>query len=167
MDPGELGGFLQEENMRVHYMVGALLTAALITGCQTSTAADEEAIREMVEAWDASYNGHDADGMAAQFTEDAVRMNPNEAALQGREAIRADFVTEWESGGRGNQGELSAVLISGDLAAVRGTWTAMATDGSGPLKDRGYWMAVYQRQDDGSWECVWNMGTNALPRRER
>ena len=156
--------------MRVPYMVGALLTAALITGCQTSTTADEEAIREMVEAWDASYNGRDADAMAAQFTEDAVRMNPNAAALQGREAIRADFVAEWESGvlGRDAQGELSAIHISGDLAAVRGTWanTSISVDGE-PFQDRGYWMAAYRRQDDGSWGCVWNMGTSALPPRPR
>ena len=152
--------------MRVHYMVGALLTAALITGCQTSTAADEEAIREMVGAWDASYNGRDADAIAAQFTKDAVRMNANEAALHGREAIRAGFVAEWESGGRDNQGEISAIHISGDLAAVRGTWanTSIPVDGE-PFQNRGYWMAVYRRQDDGSWECWWNMGTSALPPR--
>ncbi len=35
--------------MRVQYMIGALLTAALITGCQASTAADEEAIRDAVQ----------------------------------------------------------------------------------------------------------------------
>ncbi len=26
-------------------------------------------------------------------------------------------------------------------------------------------MAVYRRQDDGSWKCVWNMGTSELPAR--
>ena len=154
--------------MRVPYMVGALLTATLITGCQTSTTADEEAIREMVEAWDASYNGRDADAMAAQFTEDAVRMNPNAAALQGRGAIRADFVAEWESGvlGRDAQGELSAILVSGDMAAVRGTWANTSTPVDGEsFQVRGYWIAVYQRQDDGAWKCVWNMGTSASPQR--
>ena len=156
--------------MRVHYMVGALLTAALITGCQTSTATDEEAIREMVQAWDAAANSRDVDALAAQFTEDAVRMNANAAALQGREAIRASFVAAFESGiwGTDSQDELSAVHISGDLAAALGTWTGTSNPIDGePFQDRGYWMAVYQRQDDGSWGCVWNMGTNALPRCER
>ena len=84
--------------MRVHYMVGALLTAALITGCQTSTAADEEAIREAIAAWNPAYNSQDADAIAALYTEDGVRIVPNMGALQGRGVIRAAFVEEWESG---------------------------------------------------------------------
>ncbi len=154
--------------MRVHYMVGTLLTAALITGCQTSTAADEAAIRAIGEAFDAAYNSRDATALAAIFTDDAVRMIPNEEADQGREAIRAAFVAEFESGifGADSQGEVRDVHILGDLAAARGTWsiTATPTDGE-PFQDRGYWTAVYRRQDDGSWKVVWNIGASALPAR--
>ncbi len=156
--------------MRAPYMVGALLTAALITGCQTSTTADEEAIRAIGPAWDAAYNSRDATAMAAIFSEDAVRMNPNQEANQGREAIRAAYVAEWESGtwAADSQSEISVVIISGDLAVARGSWTGTATPTDGePFQDRGYWTDVYQRQDDGSWGCVWNMGTSALPSREQ
>ncbi len=149
-------------------MVGALLTAALITGCQTSTTADEEALRETIEAWDAAYNSRDADAMAAQYAEDALRMNANEAALRGREAIRAGFVEEWESGlwGSDTQGVLRDVHMSGDLAMARGTWTATnnPTDEE-PFQDHGNWMTLYRRSANGSWKMVWDIWNSSSPPR--
>ncbi len=156
--------------MRVPNMVGALLTAALITGCQTSTTADEEAIREITEAWDAAYNSRDATALAAIYTEDALRMNANEAALQGQEAIRASFVQEFASGtwAADSQGVLQDVHISGKLAAVRGTWTNTSVSSDGErVPDRGDFIGVYLLQDDGSWKCLWDMWTTALPPRPR
>ena len=83
--------------MRIQYMIGALLTAALITGCQTSTAADEESIREMIEVWDAAFNARDADALlaAAGYTDETTRMSANEPTAQGKDAIPALFLTAW------------------------------------------------------------------------
>ena len=97
-------------------------------------------------------------------------MNANEPALQGREAIRAKFVEEWRSGtvGTDSQSVIRDVHISGDLAAVRGTWTGtnIPTDGES-FQDRGDWIGVFRRQGDGSWEFLWDMWTTALPPRPR
>ena len=156
--------------MRVHYMVGALLTAALITGCQTSTAADEEAVREMVAAFDAAFNTRDADALlAAVYTDESTRMSANEPTAQGRDAIRASFLAAWEAGESNVDNHVAEIHILGDLAAARGTWTArnVPSDGSEPYDDRGSWAGLYRRAADGSWKVVWDIWNSELPPRLR
>ena len=154
--------------MRVPYMVGALLTATLITGCQTSTAADEEAIRELERYWEDATNSRDAVALAAYYTEDAVLMQPNEAVLEGWNAIRASVEEDWESGLYSDDARsvVNGVEVSGDLAVARGSWTGTTNPADGqPFQDRGYWMGIYRRQDDGSWAVAWAMWNSALPPR--
>ncbi len=153
--------------MRVPYMVGALLTAALITGCQTSTVADEEAIRDMVRAWDAAVNSRNVDALEAYYSDGAVRMNANEASIEGWEAIRASLEASFPNWGTDATDEVSEVHIEGDLATARGWWTGSQIEDGETIQNRGYWTASYQRQADGSWRCLWDMWTSALPPRPR
>src|SRR5262245_34992793 len=75
------------------------LGTLLLSGCAApapppvDTAADETALKEITQTWFKSYNGVDADTIAALYAEDAVLMPPNRPAARGRAAIR-EFVAK-------------------------------------------------------------------------
>jgi uncharacterized protein (TIGR02246 family) len=93
-------------------------------------------------------------GFAAVFTEDAVRMPPNEPLQQGREAIEAWASANW---GPITTTELSQKALEidgrGDLAYVRGSYSA-TVEVPGvpePVKDVGKFLVILRKQPDGSW----------------
>jgi ketosteroid isomerase-like protein len=122
------------------------------------TAEDEAAIRDMLEGYAVSLNEADWASQAAYYTEDAVRMPPNEPVYQGRDAIIAASealppVTSFTLTPQEIEGE-------GDLAWAHGTFTLdLAPPDADPVAMEGKWQAVYERQEDGTWLCVsdiWN-----------
>ena len=52
---------------------------------------DREAVAAIEDRIRAAYAVGDADGVAAQYTEDAILMNPGRPAVAGREAIAEGF----------------------------------------------------------------------------
>ena len=106
--------------------------------------------REVVDALLAE----DWDRFAATFTEDAVRMPPNEPLHQGREAIREWAETNW---GPLMLAEFTQTMLSidgrGDLAYVRGSYSA-TSEVPGldePVSDVGKVVAIMRKQEDGRW----------------
>lgn len=134
-----------------------------LTACQPGAAplsdADLAAIQGVPDRYAQLSLAQDFAGAARLFTEDAVRMPPNQEVHQGRDAILAFLeqfppVTEFEA---------AAVEVtgSGDLAVGRGTFsfTAPVEGASEPMQERGKWMAIWQKQADGSWlmsHDIWN-----------
>ncbi len=146
--------------MRVHIVASVLLpVAAVLSSCQPGVGAlsdvDVAAIRdlgerEIVEALLAE----DWDRFVATFTEDAIRMPPNEPLHQGREAIRDWAETNW---GPLTVTEftqtMSGIEGQGDLAYVRGSYSA-TSEVPGlvePVSDVGKVVAILRKQDDGRW----------------
>jgi uncharacterized protein (TIGR02246 family) len=91
---------------------------------------------------------------AATFTEDAIRMPPNEPLHQGREAIR-----EWAEAAWGplTLAEFTQTMESidgrGDLAYARGSYSA-TSEVPGldePVGDVGKVIAILHKQEDGRW----------------
>jgi ketosteroid isomerase-like protein len=88
---------------------------------------------------------------AAQYTESAVFMPPNQPAVEGRAAIQAWFkafppVTAFR---------LNVIEVDGhgDVAYTRGKYAmTIAAAGKRPaVSDHGKFLAVHRRQADGSW----------------
>jgi len=147
-----------------------LITTLLIcSACATpiDSSADEAALREMVTAWDVAYNARDAEALVEYYAEDAVRMNANQPALMGIDAIKTSFVEEWEQSDWQGKDVVAAIHVTGDLATMRGTWsgTLRPSEGGEPIEDRGHWVASYRRQADGSWKAIWDIWTSELPPR--
>jgi len=103
------------------------------------------------------------DALAAQYTDDAVRMPPNEPSVQGRAAIRRwlDQFPPINS----FTFELADLEGNGDIAFLRGKFTitftppgAMAT-----LSDSGKILVVFRKQPDGSWLRVVDAWNSDLP----
>jgi uncharacterized protein (TIGR02246 family) len=144
----------------VHVVASVLLPVAIVlSSCQPGvaplpdediTAIRELGEREIVEALLAE----DWDRFAATFTEDAVRMPPNEPLHQGREAIREWAEVNW---GPLTLTEftqtMSGIEGRGDLAYVRGSYSATSeVPGlAEPVSDVGKVVAIMRKQDDGRW----------------
>jgi uncharacterized protein (TIGR02246 family) len=163
---------LKEVTMRVHIVASVLLpVTAVLSSCQPGVVAlsDEDVAairdlgeREIVEALLAE----DWDRFAATFTEDAVRMPPNEPLHEGREAIRDWAETNW---GPLTLTEFTQTMLGiegrGDLAYVRGSYSATSEvpGFSEPVSDVGKVVAIMRRQDDGSWLVAVAMYNSDLP----
>jgi uncharacterized protein (TIGR02246 family) len=117
--------------------------------------------RRMVEALLAE----DFAAFAALFTEDAVRMPPNEPLHEGREAIEAWATRNW---GPLTTTEFTQRALEidgrGDLAYLRGAYTA-TVEVPGvpePITEDGKMLAILRKQPDGSWlvsRAIYNADT--------
>jgi len=123
---------------------------------------DKEAIKKITDDFNAALNAGDIDKLVSLFTDDAVRIPPNEPALIGKEAIRGLFQQQLDQFTVQNEGVIVDLKVSGDLAFFRGSWTSINTpkDGGEPLKYNGSYVSVIQKQPDGSWKTICNSWSN-------
>jgi ketosteroid isomerase-like protein len=144
------------------------LAIAVTAGCghAASTAqtpagilADEAAIRAGTVLWTDAYNAGEVDKIVALYTEDAVVMPSNAAALNGRAAIK-DFLTKdiaaAKAAGLTAKDGVGDVGISGDLAWHAGSSSVI--DASGGTVENGKYIEVWRRIND-QWLMVrdiWN-----------
>jgi uncharacterized protein (TIGR02246 family) len=97
------------------------------------------------------------------YLDNAVRINPEEGVLTGKEAIRNAYKTFFEKYNVTKcENKVEDIRVSGDLAVIRGSFsgTFVPKEGGGPIQKKGHhWVAVYERQTDGSWKHVLDLGT--------
>lgn len=135
-----------------------------------TTEADIEAVREIVDRFDAALAAGDADAMAGIYAPDAVRMQNELPAWEGRDAIRAGFAREFD----GREGEqvdnvVQEVIILGNHVIMRGTYTATVTpEGGGePSIETGKWMSLAIRSADDGWLIHWDIWNRDAPLAEQ
>ncbi len=119
--------------------------------------ADVEAIKALIDEFDALLNAGDPEGLVALiYAEDAVRMPPDEPMVKGKAALLARRKKGAELYTYQLDNVAEDVQVDGDLAFMRGTIAGTATPKAGgePIQVKGKWMAVYKRQVDGSWKCI-------------
>lgn len=153
------------------YSVGILVFALGLVGfgvaCQPQAppdtrAADEQAIRNMSQEWLKAAQAKDVEGMVAAFADDASALPPNAPIATGKEAIRKVWSEMVENPGFSVSTQVNKVEVSraSDLAYSHGTYELTLSDPQGkPVTDRGKWVAVWEKQPDGSWKCIadiWN-----------
>lgn len=103
---------------------------------------------------------------AAGFTEDAVRMPPNEPVQQGRETIRAWIEANW---GPLTTTELTQTVFDidgrGDLAYARGSYSAtLEVPGlPEPMTDAGKFLVILRKQEDGEWQVSISIYNSDMP----
>jgi uncharacterized protein (TIGR02246 family) len=122
-----------------------------VLGCapqpQALSAADLAAIQSLLANVQRTVSAEDNVAWADTYTPDGVFMGSNMPALRGRAAIQ-----QWgESGPRVTSLVFSNVQVggSGDTAWASGAQTLTMEGSSAP--EMGKWLAVMQRQTDGSW----------------
>jgi len=115
-------------------------------------------LADQIKAWDAAFDAGNGAGVAALYTEDAVRLPPEGPEIKGRAAIAADvgnyagFTIDLHAQGG---------LIDGDVGTAWGTFSLIGTDSQGDeMVVGGRWMNVVKKTDDG-WKIyrdIWNFG---------
>jgi uncharacterized protein (TIGR02246 family) len=134
-----------------------------LTACRPANRAftpqDEAAIRTASMEYMKAETAGDFNRWFAFSTPDAVYMPAGSKLLQGREAVAAWF--RELTPGATLEGTTDEVLGHDDVAIVRGTYTAAvpATQAGPALRATGNYIAVWQRQPDGSWRItrnIWN-----------
>ena len=123
------------------------------------SADDRAAIEQAADAYVAAMNASDWEQVAFAFSEDAVRIPPNEEPHQGREAIK-----NWLGGiEEVNSYELVRDRIDGatGIAYVRGQYavTLRPVGAPAPISDQGDFLEIWREERDGAWritEAMWN-----------
>ena len=110
----------------------------------------------------AALRTNDPDSLLALLTDDVVLMPPNEAVLMGKAAVRAwyeGFLTQMRTASL-TIGDRE-VLLGGEWATeiARFEWVLTPVAGGVPVTDRGSYMQVWRRGEDGRWlfsRELWN-----------
>ena len=124
--------------------------------------ADRTAIRQADETDMKMTNAKDWKGDLALYSEDAILLPPNQAAVQGKAAIQA-----WDEAFppfSNFQEQSLEIEGQGDLAYDRGTYSMTVTPaGAAPIEDHGKYLTIWRKQADGSWKISRVMFNSDLP----
>jgi ketosteroid isomerase-like protein len=148
-------------------MMFALLVL-LVSGCsqKVDDPADVQAIKKCVQDFVNGYNAKDANAVCSIMADKVSFAIGNTPAVEGKEAVQSllkEVLGQLEQFNMEFGATADDVRVSGDLGVVQGTYTRKLTHKSGLVassNDSGDYTAVFQRQGDGSWKCVSDMGTS-------
>ncbi len=129
--------------------------------------ADVEVLKNMLDEWVVLYNTGDFEKLVSfYYAEDAVEMEANQPILEGREAILANYKKASEEYDIQCDSSIAKdVRVSGNMAMVRGNDTGTATPKGGgeQAKYDLKWVGIFERQLDGTWKCICEIGNSNLP----
>ena len=154
--------------MKIRYAVILSVVLSLVSACaqKVNDPADVQAIKDTQPVYDKASNAGNAEGVASGFyTADATRMEPNQPAFVGRDAIRTSLQKHFDQHADDIRNVAEDVRVCGDLAVAKGSF-----EGTSSLKAGGYsapakgkWLTAFQRQPDGSWKAFWDIYNSDLP----
>ncbi len=157
--------------MRSHLALSFLLFIASCTPVvmweAAETEADVEAINSLRDEFIGLDNASDAAGLASLYTNDAVLMPPNQAAVTGNQAIESWFQTTFDQFTTEFTVASEELEVVGDWAFDWGAYMTALTPKAGgePTEDRGKYIVILRKQVDGSWRIahdIWNSDNPAL-----
>ena len=147
----------------------ALLSFAFAGMVSAADTKNEQALRDLDAQWSAAAGAKDLDKTVSYYSEDAIVMPPNAPSATTKEAIRSAWKEVLASPGSAVSWKATKVEVakSGDLACVSGTYEETTTEASGkPVKDRGKYVEVWEKQADSKWKCgtdIWNSDLPVAP----
>ena len=130
------------------------------------TSADEAAIRAQTASWEKAYNSGDANGVAAQYADDALLLPPGASSVSGRAAI-LEFFTKDIAGSKAAGvvfviNPKTDVGVSGNMGWESGTYKVTV---KGAVVETGKFLSV-SRKKDGKWHYIrdtWNADAPLAP----
>src|SRR5438046_2923700 len=147
-------------------IVTLTLGVAAAAFCLAADTKSEQALRDADAQWSAAAGAKDLDKTVSNYSNDAIVMPPNAPAATTKEAIRSAWKEMLTSPGAAISWKTTKVEVakSGDMACVSGTYEETTTDASGkPVKDRGKYLEVWEKQADGTWKVVADIWNSDLP----
>ena len=137
----------------------AFLAAFLVLFGGTAVASADDipawASEQLLAPWYDAFNAQDAEHLADLYTPDA-----RVGSGSGRSEIIASFESQWADANISCSGAYDGFQIVGGLATGWGHDTCTQTPKSGGDSKTVHsrWLAVYERQTDGSWLCSRDIG---------
>ena len=148
----------------ISFAVAVTLMAACTqgpAGRPDTLQADEAALRSAVDQYLVSWNAGDSAALGSFFTEDAIEMQPDGAAHEGRKAVVESISASFAQFTATQSATVTEIGVDGNLGFTRGSWSVRsAPKAGGPDTTRtGKWLVLSKRQSDGSWKMwrwIWN-----------
>ena len=153
-------------------LMGISIGALALAGCNAAAepvdkAAIERQLRKNEQQWNRAYAQRDAAALAGMYAEDAALANPGANMAKGAAAIRKETEAYTKDPNLKVVFQASRIQVadSGDLAYTRGNYQLTMTDPKTkqPHNSTGYYLTVWQKQDDGSWKAVEDFVTPGAP----
>jgi uncharacterized protein (TIGR02246 family) len=150
----------------------ALTSLLTFSGCQTApkpeqkrdVAADTTAIKALRDQYTAAFNSNDAAATAATLADDAIVMEPNQAAIEGKQAVQAMFEAMFKENAVRIALTPLETEVAGDWAYDRGNATITVTPKSGkPMQESAKYLVIVKRQPDGSWKVYRDISNSNNP----
>ena len=153
--------------------ITAAMAVLALAACQKAETPDQAAARMQAEAdsartaivaanasYDRYFNGHFADSLAMQFTENGVMMAPGAPAIAGRDSIRAAMTSMPGPPGSTLAMTTVEVAANGPIAVERGNYTfAVPAQGRTPAVNLAGKYLVRWHKVNGQWliaSQIWN-----------
>ena len=132
---------------------------------------DQTEARRQIEAaaigiWQAVARG-DSAGILVHYADDALILGSGAPMVQGKPAVAA-FLQGLFGGNtlRDVQGDVTDIMISGDLAVETGTYAMTIIPQNGDaVADKGKYIHVWKKSVDGLWKVVRYVPTSDIPPR--
>ena len=133
----------------------AVIGVVAFSGCgsaASSRSADEAAIRKRLSNWPKAIAAGDVDEACDLFARDTVLIFPGQPNRGWRgECERLRDSMRGATQVRYDPPEIHEIIVDGDIAAVRLTWTAHIARGGGEDVEVERGLDVFERDDDGIW----------------
>ena len=134
----------------------AALAIAFAAAPRAQPSSDETAIRQRLEHWTAAFNAKDAAGSCDLFAPDLLYsiqdvVNGTYQTMCGnltRILARSDIGLHYDVPA------IKEIIVSGDIAVVRLTWTLTVERGSARDTTTEEGMDLFRRQPDGRWSIA-------------
>lgn len=130
--------------------------------------ADAAAIRAQVDKFVAAWNTADNATLVNTISEDAILMQPDGPSHEGRDRILETMASGYDIETMQQTAVVDEVIVMGDHAYARGTWTLDPTSAAGADAPalNGKWATLSKRGPGGSWQIfrwIWNQPSGAVP----
>ena len=163
---------MKRRMMLPHAFGAALLTGCVLLACsvgaQSGDFADVRAIEELQQGWFGAFNSGDLDALMSPLADEVVWMQPNRPARNGKPAVRAFYRALFEANRFNTTFDAEEIVVSGDLAFIRGTNVGTRTpnpgaaaaevsipSATGRLAVKFVWLL--KKQPDGTWRITHNI----------
>lgn len=140
-------------------LVFALAATVVLGGCasQPTQADDEQTIHALIRDWSAASGAKDAKKFASFYAEDASLMLAGAPDMRGLDAVREGITGMMQDPNFNLSFVADEVVVSksGDLAYETGSYSlAMSGPNGDPIKEKGHYVVVWEKQKDGAWKVV-------------
>jgi uncharacterized protein (TIGR02246 family) len=146
---------------KVSISICALLVSLSLAACKEKvpdTTADAQAIKDNEATWVKDWQAKDPDKIVAHYSPDAALLVNGMPAMKGSDAIKSGIGTMLKDPHLSLTFTPTVVVIAqgDDIAYTQGVYTMTYTEPKTgmTLIEKGKYVTVYKKQEDGSWKAV-------------